>query len=110
MIGLVSVWYCRGAGWREHGGKPRTSWHGTFGVIVFFFFKQKTAYEILRCLVSSEMCIRDRYKTEVNVRQQGSALRVKCITGTSIHFCGDCSSYPSPVSYTHLTLPTNREV
>ena len=25
-----------------------------------FFFKQKTAYEILRCLVGSEMCIRDR--------------------------------------------------
>ena len=24
-----------------------------------FFFKQKTAYEILRCLVGSEMCIRD---------------------------------------------------
>ena len=26
----------------------------------FFFFKQKTAYEVLRSLVSSEMCIRDR--------------------------------------------------
>ncbi|WP_374758920.1 lipid II flippase MurJ, partial [Pseudomonas aeruginosa] len=28
--------------------------------IRFFFFKQKTAYEVLRCLVGSEMCIRDR--------------------------------------------------
>src|SRR5678816_2468776 len=28
----------------------------------FFFFKQKTAYEMLRSLVGSEMCIRDRYK------------------------------------------------
>ena len=28
----------------------------------FFFFKQKTAYEISACLVGSEMCIRDRYK------------------------------------------------
>eukprot|EP00658_Telonema_sp_P-2_P036165 TRINITY_DN26211_c0_g1_i1.p1 TRINITY_DN26211_c0_g1~~TRINITY_DN26211_c0_g1_i1.p1 ORF type:complete len:314 (-),score=66.17 TRINITY_DN26211_c0_g1_i1:185-1126(-) len=28
-------------------------------VIVFFFFKQKTAYEMLRSLVGSEMCIRD---------------------------------------------------
>ena len=28
----------------------------------FFFFKQKTAYEILSGLVGSEMCIRDRYK------------------------------------------------
>ncbi|WP_258054209.1 GNAT family N-acetyltransferase, partial [Pseudomonas aeruginosa] len=27
----------------------------------FFFFKQKTAYEVLRCLVGSEMCIRDRF-------------------------------------------------
>ena len=26
----------------------------------FFFFKQKTAYEMLRRLVGSEMCIRDR--------------------------------------------------
>ena len=25
-----------------------------------FFFKQKTAYEVLRSLVGSEMCIRDR--------------------------------------------------
>ena len=25
-----------------------------------FFFKQKTAYEMLRSLVGSEMCIRDR--------------------------------------------------
>ena len=29
-------------------------------VVVFFFFKQKTAYEMLRSLVGSEMCIRDR--------------------------------------------------
>eukprot|EP00658_Telonema_sp_P-2_P020479 TRINITY_DN1809_c0_g1_i3.p1 TRINITY_DN1809_c0_g1~~TRINITY_DN1809_c0_g1_i3.p1 ORF type:complete len:227 (+),score=42.44 TRINITY_DN1809_c0_g1_i3:121-801(+) len=28
----------------------------------FFFFKQKTAYEMLRSLVGSEMCIRDRHK------------------------------------------------
>eukprot|EP00658_Telonema_sp_P-2_P020694 TRINITY_DN18201_c0_g1_i1.p1 TRINITY_DN18201_c0_g1~~TRINITY_DN18201_c0_g1_i1.p1 ORF type:complete len:128 (-),score=31.61 TRINITY_DN18201_c0_g1_i1:362-745(-) len=32
-----------------------------FGVFIFFFFKQKTAYEMLRSLVGSEMCIRDRY-------------------------------------------------
>eukprot|EP00658_Telonema_sp_P-2_P004103 TRINITY_DN11537_c0_g1_i1.p1 TRINITY_DN11537_c0_g1~~TRINITY_DN11537_c0_g1_i1.p1 ORF type:complete len:145 (-),score=69.00 TRINITY_DN11537_c0_g1_i1:58-492(-) len=30
--------------------------------IFFFFFKQKTAYEMLRSLVGSEMCIRDRAK------------------------------------------------
>ena len=30
-----------------------------FCFFVFFFFKQKTAYEISACLVGSEMCIRD---------------------------------------------------
>ena len=30
---------------------------------VFFFFKQKTAYEMLRSLVGSEMCIRDRFRS-----------------------------------------------
>eukprot|EP00658_Telonema_sp_P-2_P057425 TRINITY_DN45892_c0_g1_i1.p1 TRINITY_DN45892_c0_g1~~TRINITY_DN45892_c0_g1_i1.p1 ORF type:complete len:126 (-),score=35.39 TRINITY_DN45892_c0_g1_i1:552-929(-) len=28
-------------------------------IVCFFFFKQKTAYEMLRSLVGSEMCIRD---------------------------------------------------
>jgi len=32
---------------------------------VCFFFKQKTAYEMLRSLVGSEMCIRDRSLTEI---------------------------------------------
>src|SRR5678816_837046 len=32
--------------------------------IFFFFFKQKTAYEMLRSLVGSEMCIRDSLKAE----------------------------------------------
>ncbi|VTU56170.1 hypothetical protein AMBR_EADFOONE_02828 [Lacticaseibacillus rhamnosus] len=32
--------------------------------IVFFFFKQKTAYEILSGLVGSEMCIRDSCGTD----------------------------------------------
>ena len=32
---------------------------------VFFFFKQKTAYELRRGLVGSEMCIRDSLSAEV---------------------------------------------
>eukprot|EP00658_Telonema_sp_P-2_P078935 TRINITY_DN7514_c0_g1_i2.p1 TRINITY_DN7514_c0_g1~~TRINITY_DN7514_c0_g1_i2.p1 ORF type:complete len:104 (+),score=17.85 TRINITY_DN7514_c0_g1_i2:42-353(+) len=32
-------------------------------MMFFFFFKQKTAYEMLRSLVGSEMCIRDRDQT-----------------------------------------------
>ena len=31
--------------------------------MIFFFFKQKTSYEMLRSLVGSEMCIRDRIYT-----------------------------------------------
>eukprot|EP00658_Telonema_sp_P-2_P034638 TRINITY_DN25272_c0_g1_i1.p1 TRINITY_DN25272_c0_g1~~TRINITY_DN25272_c0_g1_i1.p1 ORF type:complete len:445 (+),score=115.96 TRINITY_DN25272_c0_g1_i1:65-1399(+) len=36
---------------------------------IFFFFKQKTAYEMLRSLVGSEMCIRDSY---INTSSQDS--------------------------------------
>ena len=35
-----------------------------------FFFKQKTAYEMLRSLVGSEMCIRDRPKSPSNKMQK----------------------------------------
>eukprot|EP01015_Nassula_variabilis_P015204 TRINITY_DN2272_c0_g1_i4.p2 TRINITY_DN2272_c0_g1~~TRINITY_DN2272_c0_g1_i4.p2 ORF type:complete len:112 (-),score=37.75 TRINITY_DN2272_c0_g1_i4:60-395(-) len=35
-------------------------------IICFFFFKQKTAYEISACLVGSEMCIRDRLQLIAN--------------------------------------------
>ena len=39
-------------------------WNALYkGVLVFFFGKQKTAYEMLRSLVGSEMCIRDRGNT-----------------------------------------------
>ena len=34
----------------------------------FFFFKQKTAYELLRSLVGSEMCIRDRKDSSSLIR------------------------------------------
>eukprot|EP00831_Metopus_contortus_P024094 TRINITY_DN2108_c0_g1_i4.p1 TRINITY_DN2108_c0_g1~~TRINITY_DN2108_c0_g1_i4.p1 ORF type:complete len:221 (+),score=75.97 TRINITY_DN2108_c0_g1_i4:69-665(+) len=35
-------------------------------IFFFFFFKQKTAYEMQRGLVGSEMCIRDRYQRRVH--------------------------------------------
>ena len=37
--------------------------------VFFFFFKQKTAYEISACLVGSEMCIRDRGNFVCEVRE-----------------------------------------
>ena len=48
----------------------------------FFFFKQKTAYEIemLRSLVGSEMCIRDRTYTIKN--SSGNA----ALTGPTVEF------------------------
>eukprot|EP00658_Telonema_sp_P-2_P049952 TRINITY_DN3801_c0_g1_i1.p2 TRINITY_DN3801_c0_g1~~TRINITY_DN3801_c0_g1_i1.p2 ORF type:complete len:139 (+),score=35.25 TRINITY_DN3801_c0_g1_i1:110-526(+) len=43
--------------------------------VFFFFFKQKTAYEMLRSLVGSEMCIRDRYQRRVRELQREVAWR-----------------------------------
>eukprot|EP00831_Metopus_contortus_P029188 TRINITY_DN24033_c0_g1_i2.p3 TRINITY_DN24033_c0_g1~~TRINITY_DN24033_c0_g1_i2.p3 ORF type:complete len:104 (+),score=45.76 TRINITY_DN24033_c0_g1_i2:2-313(+) len=37
--------------------------------MIFFFFKQKTAYEMQRGLVGSEMCIRDRRRVHGNAEQ-----------------------------------------
>eukprot|EP00658_Telonema_sp_P-2_P079252 TRINITY_DN7603_c0_g1_i3.p1 TRINITY_DN7603_c0_g1~~TRINITY_DN7603_c0_g1_i3.p1 ORF type:complete len:314 (+),score=90.74 TRINITY_DN7603_c0_g1_i3:109-1050(+) len=47
----------------------------------FFFFKQKTAYEMLRSLVGSEMCIRDRVQVieelgPIKIRERKNGLRV----------------------------------
>eukprot|EP01016_Furgasonia_blochmanni_P012751 TRINITY_DN16383_c0_g1_i2.p1 TRINITY_DN16383_c0_g1~~TRINITY_DN16383_c0_g1_i2.p1 ORF type:complete len:158 (-),score=27.48 TRINITY_DN16383_c0_g1_i2:174-647(-) len=38
----------------------------------FFFFKQKTAYEIMPSLVGSEMCIRDRYMGQQTITNRGT--------------------------------------
>ena len=53
-----------------------------FGVLYFlfcfvFFFKQKTAYEMLRSLVGSEMCIRDR--KNVGIFQRFFQLKARLI-------------------------------
>ena len=45
---------------------------------MFFFFKQKTAYEILSGLVGSEMCIRDSIR--VNAIGPGPTLQNKAQT------------------------------
>src|SRR5450756_1658942 len=58
-------------------------------VLVFFFFKQKTAYEIMPSLVGSEMCIRD---------SSSSALRRTL--GLSTTFEPTCSVGNVCVSYT----------
>ncbi|CUX57333.1 hypothetical protein BN3590_02257 [Clostridium sp. C105KSO15] len=64
----------------------------------FFFFKQKTAYEIMPSLVGSEMCIRDRYTPEPEkLTQVPFSQKSHPYTPTTMQ---------EPVSYTHLTLPT----
>eukprot|EP00658_Telonema_sp_P-2_P039515 TRINITY_DN28261_c0_g1_i3.p1 TRINITY_DN28261_c0_g1~~TRINITY_DN28261_c0_g1_i3.p1 ORF type:complete len:581 (+),score=108.92 TRINITY_DN28261_c0_g1_i3:78-1820(+) len=45
---------------------------GYFHLFFFFFFKQKTAYEMLRSLVGSEMCIRDS-------PWRGTTLSIRCL-------------------------------
>ena len=42
--------------------------------IILFFFKQKTAYEILSGLVGSEMCIRDRFNSVPNFENKQNEL------------------------------------
>ena len=69
-----------------------------------FFFKQKTAYEMLRSLVGSEMCIRDRLKA-AGVRVTG----IQLTAGEAENRTGIATynvSKSIAVSYTHLTLPT----
>ena len=44
--------------------------------VLFFFFKQKTAYEISACLVGSEMCIRDRYSVTPLARLDNMAAQL----------------------------------
>eukprot|EP00658_Telonema_sp_P-2_P006519 TRINITY_DN12466_c0_g1_i3.p1 TRINITY_DN12466_c0_g1~~TRINITY_DN12466_c0_g1_i3.p1 ORF type:complete len:235 (-),score=59.96 TRINITY_DN12466_c0_g1_i3:565-1269(-) len=51
-------------------------------LVFFFFFKQKTAYEMLRSLVGSEMCIRDRYQRRVR-----GTLQVDMVSTAVTYLC-----------------------
>ena len=67
-----------------------------------FFFKQKTAYEIMPGLVGSEMCIRDRMETRtLGLGDVTSVARLVLV----VTFASELL-IATPVSYTHLTLPT----
>ncbi len=55
--------------------------------LVFFFFKQKTAYEIGVRLVGSEMCIRDR-TTGVSAKIEPNTNFVRSAGGFSFHTPG----------------------
>src|SRR5665254_9469 len=75
----------------------------------FFLFKQKTAYEMLRSLVGSEMCIRDSGKASANGKPLSMGITPENYKFKSrgISTVGDRRTYVfQAVSYTHLTLPT----
>ena len=85
-------------------------------VMEVVFFKQKTAYEMLRSLVGSEMCIRDSHrrtgkgKDVPKTRATKKTRRTKRRTKTSRRKPPSSGSQHTrrnrAVSYTHLTLPT----
>eukprot|EP00658_Telonema_sp_P-2_P072536 TRINITY_DN61667_c0_g1_i1.p1 TRINITY_DN61667_c0_g1~~TRINITY_DN61667_c0_g1_i1.p1 ORF type:complete len:158 (+),score=32.98 TRINITY_DN61667_c0_g1_i1:92-565(+) len=57
----------------------------------FLFFKQKTAYEMLRSLVGSEMCIRDRSHSNPDPASDTTVAAVKAVA----ILVGDGSSFES---------------
>ena len=69
---------------------------------MFFFFKQKTAYEMLRSLVGSEMCIRDRENYTQKIPERSwyfsawtSAGGIKRINKGEYELSQDCLLYTS---------------
>ena len=62
----------------------KEEWKG-LGLNVVFFFKQKTAYEMLRSLVGSEMCIRDRLTVLLTI-SLSYACTVELITTTNENY------------------------
>ncbi|CZR99270.1 UDP-N-acetylmuramoyl-L-alanyl-D-glutamate--L-lysine ligase [Clostridioides difficile] len=70
----------------------------------FFFFKQKTAYEIMPSLVGSEMCIRDRfgsfpvkspYVGRFNISNIMAAMIAVWSKGTNLNEIINCLLYTS---------------
>ncbi len=52
--------------------------------MIFFFFKQKTAYEMSASLVGSEMCIRDRMTTRVSTQEQNETRQLAAMRGFGV--------------------------
>src|SRR5450756_3221351 len=60
----------------------------------FFFFKQKTAYEIMPILVGSEMCIRDRVEALASLGVRATMIRL----APSVHGDGDTGFMPQRIA------------
>ena len=82
--------------------------YSLFLSLSFFFFKQKPAYEMLRSLVGSEMCIRDS-ATASSSRSGGSAPSASPRTFAA-RAAAKVRGEAEAGSYKHLTLPTSYSV
>eukprot|EP00658_Telonema_sp_P-2_P025101 TRINITY_DN2010_c0_g1_i6.p1 TRINITY_DN2010_c0_g1~~TRINITY_DN2010_c0_g1_i6.p1 ORF type:complete len:124 (+),score=34.96 TRINITY_DN2010_c0_g1_i6:38-409(+) len=81
-------------------------------VFFFFFFKQKTAYEMLRSLVGSEMCIRDRYQRRVRENDLNYGARLLCSCWVPARICAPARLSPQHadcVSKEHVRLSRGRD-
>src|SRR5428012_25706 len=58
-------------------------------LVDFFFFKQKTAYEIMPSLVGSEMCIRDRLWSSTVMPSRPSCKR--CVMSICLLYTSDAA-------------------
>ena len=78
-------------------------------VFLFFFFKQKTAYEMLRSLVGSEMCIRD--STNDKTFKSGESVETADIDHKEMEFLySDGSSWHFMDSSTYEQIEIGAEV
>ena len=78
--------------------------NGLLFVLCVVFFKQKPAYEMLRSLVGSEMCIRDRNGIAYDPSED--RLFVTGKLWPSLFEIELVEDTKEAISYTHLTLPT----
>eukprot|EP00658_Telonema_sp_P-2_P053290 TRINITY_DN41779_c0_g1_i1.p1 TRINITY_DN41779_c0_g1~~TRINITY_DN41779_c0_g1_i1.p1 ORF type:complete len:134 (+),score=50.79 TRINITY_DN41779_c0_g1_i1:46-447(+) len=79
-------------------------------VCFFFFFKQKTAYEMLRSLVGSEMCIRDRgTQPDIDLRGVVNVTKMWVVrSGRPTHWLDVVFDIPTIHSPLHIPLLSHR--
>ena len=74
----------------------------------FFFFKQKTAYEIMPSLVGSEMCIRDRPGNADTDALWATQRNLTPLTIPRVYSTGQLPAYgaDNALSLIHISEPT----
>eukprot|EP00658_Telonema_sp_P-2_P078689 TRINITY_DN7431_c0_g1_i2.p1 TRINITY_DN7431_c0_g1~~TRINITY_DN7431_c0_g1_i2.p1 ORF type:complete len:104 (-),score=54.07 TRINITY_DN7431_c0_g1_i2:173-484(-) len=72
----------------------------------FFFFKQKTAYEMLRSLVGSEMCIRDRWIGGIGSLLKGGNFQLQPFVQKFCNVCGDMVAQRFPEKTMMIKMAT----